>query len=135
MPSRFQRSGADADRSANMFTAPGVALALWNPFLTGTLAGNAQAFGEFGAIANEWQDFIGRRLKEDVALCQRLGRSAKPDEIIEAYADFWRKAGEDYGGEFTAMTRLMTDIASKAAVTAQTAIEDASTRQSQREAA
>src|SRR5262245_15678894 len=101
MPNRFQRSSAEADQSANMLMAPGVALTLWNPFLAGALAGNTQAFGEFGTIANEWQDFVSRRLKEDVAFLQRLGRSAKPDEILEAYADFWLKAGEDYGGEIT----------------------------------
>jgi hypothetical protein len=133
MPSRFQRSGAD--QGANMFMAPGVALALWNPFLTGALTGNTQAFGEFGTIAREWQNFVNRRLKEDVALFQRLGRSAKPDEILEAYAEFWRKAGEDYGEEITTMTKLMTEITTKAAVTAQSAIEDANTRLSQREAA
>jgi hypothetical protein len=36
-----------------------------------------------------------RRLKEDVALVERLARTARPDETLAAYADFWRKAGND----------------------------------------
>ncbi len=134
MPNRFQHSGA-ADAGPNIFMTPGVALALWNPFLAGALAGNTQAFGEFGTIANEWQNFMSRRLKEDVGLFHRLGRSARPEDVLEAYADFWCKAGEDYGGEITTMTKLMTEITSKMAVTAQSAIAEANTRLSQREAA
>ncbi len=134
MPNRLQRSGV-ADAGPNIFMAPGVALTLWQPFLAGAVAGNTQAFGEFSTIANEWRDFMSRRLKEDVGLFQRLGRSARPEDVLEAYADFWRKAGEDYGGEITTMTKLMTEMTSKMAVTAQSAIEEANTKLSQREAA
>lgn len=135
MPSRSQRSGAEAGQSANIFMTPGAALAMWNPLLAGALAGNTQVFGEVGTIANEWQDFVSRRLKEDVTLIQRLGRSNRPEEFLEAYADFWRKAGEDYGEEITTLTKLMTEIASKAAVTAQSTIDEANTRLAHREAA
>src|SRR5262249_24114607 len=64
--------GEDVRQIVNPLIAPGVALALCNPFLAAALAGNAQAFGEFGAIGNEWQDFMRQRLKEDVALWDRL---------------------------------------------------------------
>ncbi len=108
---------------------------MWNPFLAGALDESTQALGEFNTIAREWQDFVGRRLKEDVALLQRLARGTRPDEVIAAYADFWRKAGEDYGNEITTMTKLMTDMTSKMAVAAQSAAEEASTRPFQRQAA
>jgi hypothetical protein len=55
------------------------------------------------------------------------------DALFAAYADFWRKAGEDYGNEITTMTRLMTDMTSKAILAAQSATEEASTRLTRRE--
>jgi phasin protein len=111
--SRIQRSAGDAGQSANPF------LAMWNPFMAGARDGNPQALGEFGTIAAEWQDFVSRRLKEDVALVERLARSATPDATLDAYADFWRKAGEDYGKEITTMTKLMTDMTTRMVVAAQ----------------
>jgi hypothetical protein len=104
---------------------------MWNPFL----GLNADALGGFTNLAREWEDFVGRRLKEDVALAQRLTRSSTPDQVLSAYADFWRKAGEDYGREITTMTELMTDMTSKMAAAAKSATDEVSTRLSQREAA
>lgn len=134
MAGRFQRSGATAGQSANILEAPGIALTIWNPFLAVALSGNAQALGELGTITDEWQDFVSRRLKEDVALLQRLTRSTTPDQILVSYSDFWRKAGEDYANEITTMTKLMTDITNKMAVAAQSATEEASTKMFHREA-
>ena len=78
---------------------------------------------------------MGRRLKEDVALVQRPTRSSTPDQVLSAYADFWRKASEDYCREITTMTELMTDMTSKMAVAAKSATDEVSTRLSQREVA
>ena len=58
--------------SPHMFLAPILAFSMWNPILAGVLKGNAQAHEGFGMIAAEWQDFVGRRLKEDIVLMQRL---------------------------------------------------------------
>jgi phasin protein len=133
MPQRG--SAGNADQIANFFLAPGVGLMMWNPYLAGAFDGSTQALGEFSTVAAEWQDFLGRRLKEDVALLHRLSRSTTSDEILAAYADFWCKAGEDYGKEITTITKLMTDMTSKIAVTAQSATEEASTKLFQRQAA
>jgi hypothetical protein len=86
-------------------------------------------------MAEEWQDFVKRRLMEDVALLHRLTRSPAPDHVIAAYTDFWRKAGEDYVNEIATMTKLMTHMTSKMAVTAQSATEEASAKLFHREAA
>jgi hypothetical protein len=104
---------------------------MWNPFL----AGDAEALGGFGTIAREWQDFVARRLKEDVALVQRLTSCSKPDQLLSVYTDFWRKAGEDYGKEIATMTGLMTDMTSKTAAAAQSATDELSAKLFQREAA
>jgi Phasin protein len=132
MSNQFKRGGpGNAGHTPNVPVAPGLALMMWNPFLTG----DAEALGAFGTAGREWQDFVGRRLNEDVALLQRLTRSTAPDQILAAYADFWRKAGEDYGSEITTMTKLMADVTSRIAVAAQSATEQASTKLFQREAA
>jgi Phasin protein len=129
---QFKRGGAgNAGQIPNIPLPPGFALMTWNPFLTG----DAEALGGFGTIAREWHNFVGRRLKEDVALVQRLARCSRPDQVLSAYTDFWRRAGEDYGKEITTMTDLMTDIAGKMAVATQSATDQASARLFQREAA
>src|SRR5262245_2688111 len=130
MADRYQGRGANGDQGASMLMAP---LTMWNPFLAGAL--NTQALGELSTITDEWQAFVGRRMKEDVALLHRLTRSTTPDQVLAAYAEFWRKAGEDYGKEITTMTKLMTDMTNKMAVAAQSATEEASTRLYHREAA
>lgn len=72
MPNQYQRGGAgNASHTPRIPLAPGLALTMWNPFLSG----HAEALGGLSTIAHEWQDFLGRRLKEDVALMQRLSRS------------------------------------------------------------
>ena len=133
MSHRFQRSGPSSGQGTNPFMAPGVALTMWNRFLA--TASDTQVLGEFSAIAGEWQNFVSHRLKEDAAFLERLSQSATPHQILAAYADFWRKAGEDYGTEIATMTKLMTDMTSKMAVAVQSATEEASARLSHREAA
>lgn len=126
MASRFPRVFLrDADQAPNVFLGPALALNMWNPFLAGALRWNAQAHEGFGTVFSEWQDFVGRRLKEDCILLERLTESRTPDEILHAYADFWQKAAEDYGKETTTMTKLMAGVTSKMVVAAQTATEDA----------
>jgi histone H3/H4 len=115
--------------------APLIAFNVWNPFLAGAVHGNSQALGDLSTIADEWQNFLSRRLKEDVALLQRLTRSTSPDQVLAAYADFWHKAAEDYGNEVTTVTKLMADMTGRIAVATQSATEDASTKLVPRKAA
>ena len=69
------RTRRTTTESPSTFLAPVLALGMWNPFLTEALKGNAQAHESFGAIVSEWQEFLGRRMKEDMALMQRLTQS------------------------------------------------------------
>ncbi len=111
--------------SPSMFLAPVLALDMWNPFLAEALKGTAQAHEGFGAIASEWQEFLARRINEDMALMQRLTQSRTPDQILAAYTDFWQKAGEDYGNEITTLSKLMAGATTKMVVAAQSDIDDA----------
>jgi Phasin protein len=126
MSNRF--GSVRTDNSPNMFLVPALALSMWNPFLAGALRGNAQANEGIGTIASEWQDFVARRLKEDLLLMQRLTRSGTPDQVLAAYTDFWRKAAEDYGHEITTMSKLMTGVTTKMVTATQSAVDEASTR-------
>ena len=123
-------SAGNVGHTPGIPVAPGLALMMWNPFLTG----DVEALGAFGTIAGEWQDFVGRRLKEDVALVERLARCSRPDHVLSAYVDFWRKVGEDYGNEITTMTDLMTDVAGKMAAAAQSSTDEVTERMLQRKA-
>src|SRR5262245_56613422 len=123
MAIRHHRTDTSAESWARF--GPSIALAAWSSLLTGA---NSRAVGELGAIAGEWQDFVNRRVKEDVDLLRRLTHSTSPDQVLTAYADFWRKAGEDYGNVLTTMTKLMTDITSKMAVATRSATEEARTK-------
>ena len=127
---KYQPTGVQ--QRAYIPMGPAIALTAWSSLLTGV---NTQAVGEFGTIADEWRIFVGLRLKENVALLQRLTQSTGPDQVLAAYADFWRKAGEDYSNEVAKMTKLVTDMTNKMAVAGQSATEEASTKLFHREAA
>src|SRR5262245_29583244 len=123
MPNRHQMGNDSAALGTNMFLPPALAASIWNPFLAAALKGSAQAQEGFGTIASEWQDFVSHRLQQDIALAQRLTQSRTPDEIMAAYSDFWKRAGEDYGKELTTMTKLMTGVTSKMVVEARLATD------------
>ena len=105
MSSRYQ--AGTSEKGKDIFSAPVHALAMWNPFFV-ALKGNGSPQQGLGAIASEWQGFVGHRLQEDIALMQRLTQSRTPDQVVAAYSEFWQKAAEDYSKEFNTMTKLMT---------------------------
>src|SRR5215475_9100482 len=95
-------NGIRADQNPNMFLAPAL-----------------------GMIASEWQDFVGRRVKEDFDLMQRLTRSSTPNQILVAYTDFWQKAAEDYSNEIATISKLITDAATRMTPTMHTTMREA----------
>jgi len=114
MPSRKQATfeGNGIEHIQKMFLSPAFAFSAWNPFLAGSHKEHAQAREGFGTIASEWQGFVATRFQEHMALMQRLMGCRSPNEICNAYTDFWRIAAENYGEEFTALTKLMTGATS-----------------------
>jgi hypothetical protein len=117
----------NTDRGSNAFLAPSLAFSMWNPLLASALTCGAQVNEGFGTICSEWQSFVGRRLKEDRLLLERLSASRTPDQIMHAYTDFWQTAAEDYGKETTTMTKLMAGLGNKMVVAAQHAADEAAT--------
>jgi hypothetical protein len=117
-----------ADQTPNLFLGPALALAMWNPFLAGATKWNGEAHDGFATLVGEWQDFLGRRLKEDLALVQRLTGCSSPDQIWAAYADFWQKAAADYGCECVTMSKLAAGVTNKTWRATQSATEEAAGR-------
>ena len=60
----------------------------------------------FVAISREWTDFIGQRVKHDVALVNRLTTCKDPNEILRTYSEFWVTAAEDYNTEVAKLAKL-----------------------------
>ena len=120
-----QAPGNAADQTPNLFPTPVLALTMWNPFLAGAVRWNGKAHDGFATLVGEWQNFVGRRLREDLALVQRLVECNSPDQIWAAYAEFWQKAAEDYGCECVTMSKLAAGVTNKTLRATQSATEEA----------
>jgi hypothetical protein len=117
------------DRPADHFSYhfPAAPLGMSSPWLVGAAKWNAQICEGFGMLASEWQNFVSRRIAEDFAFMQRIVYCRTPDQVWGAHADFWQKAVEDYGKEYMLMGKLAASLTTKAASTAQSAAQEAST--------
>ncbi len=78
------------------------------------IAWNSEVFAGLTRIGNEWTDFLGRRLREDMNFLPRLAACKSAPEIFNVYAEFWRNLGEDYSREFTVLGRLSGDVTQSA---------------------
>jgi hypothetical protein len=128
-------SNRSAKHRSSISSNGGFAVGAYNPF-EAALRWNSLAFAAYSTIGSEALDFVARRINEDFALVNRLAHCRGHDEVVAAYADFWRKAAEDYGKEAATMGKLVTNAAAKLVVAGQSAMdEDKTPRISLREAA
>jgi len=58
------------------------------------------------ALNREWTDFMSRRVQEDFALPQRLVNCRSPQELQQAYIDYWSRAYSQYQQEFARLAGL-----------------------------
>jgi hypothetical protein len=107
-----------------IFHVPVWTLRLWSPLLSATIRSNLEVQEGLRTIASQWQAFVGSRLREDFALIQRVAHCSTPSQICGAYAEFWQKAAEDYGKEYTIMGRLVAEATRKCVAAAQSAAEE-----------
>lgn len=92
----------------------------WNVDLLGPLSpilGGIQAWNGAGgnaavAVSREWLEFLNERMREDLALPQRLASCRGLDEAWQIYAGFWQKAFQDYQKEFSELVRLNGELIS-----------------------
>lgn len=77
----------------------------WNPAMGAQAAYNTKLHETFLALSDEWQTFVGQRVKEDLHLLQQVGTARTPEQIWMIYTKFWQKAVEDYAHEYAAIVR------------------------------
>src|SRR5262249_49833521 len=76
-------SAPQAD-AQNLLAIPALVLGMWGPWLIGAARLGAHSQQGFGTLASEWQNFLGRRVKEDFTFVQRITQGRTPDEIWAA---------------------------------------------------
>ena len=84
---------------------------LWSPFLNSMQSWSGTMAPKVTTLSTEWMAFVQRRVKEDFALPQHLVTCKAPGEVVQTYADFFRKAMEDYQRQFEEMARLGAESA------------------------
>jgi hypothetical protein len=76
------------------------------PATTGWTAPNESAHQACVDMATQWQAFVGRRFNEDLHLLQELSAAKVPEEVWNAWVRFWQKAAENYGSEYSVISKL-----------------------------
>ena len=111
MPERPSREpGRDTARGFDPSMMPAFAFVPWAPAMARGAEINSNMHEGLAALSREWQDFAGRRLKEDLGLLHHLATSMSPEQIWSAYAQFWQNATRDYSQEYVAIAKLTGDL-------------------------
>lgn len=103
--------------------ARGTFLDLLNPAAIGMTDVNGRAFAGLINMQREWLGFVSRRLQEDAALVEQIGKCTTGQEAYGIYAGFVQKALADYQREFAELARLGQAVAAETASGAQKALE------------
>lgn len=61
-------------------------------------------------LYREWSEFIGHRLREDMALRQRLLTCTSGEDMAAVQAEFFRRAMEEYAAESRKMLQMTQDM-------------------------
>jgi hypothetical protein len=86
---------------------------------------NTRLHENYIALSDEWQTFVGRRIKEDFRLLQELASANSPEVMCSAYARFWQKAVEDYWREYATMATLASGFVGSGMAVMQHTFEEA----------
>jgi hypothetical protein len=104
------RNARSAAQSGETIMLPGFAVDLWSPALSCGAEWNAKLHEGFSALGCEWQEFVSRRLQDDLGFVRVVSSSQSPEQAWGAYVKFWQKATEDYAREFATMSKLTGQI-------------------------
>ncbi len=66
----------------------------------------AEAMRALTHCQGRYASFVSKRIDEDIAMPARLAECKSPMEVIDVWADFYRKALEDYTAHARSMTAL-----------------------------
>jgi hypothetical protein len=116
-----------AIESVAAFPLPGFPIDVWGPALCFNAECNAALHEGFLAFSKEWQEFLSKRMTEDLALLRRAGSAESPEQLWGAYAAFWQKAAEDYSEEYGKAAKLAAGLMSRSMTLLQRRMEGAAT--------
>ena len=102
--------------------------AFWQPDLAWWTAANSRLRDSFVAMTDEWQDFVNRRLQEDLPLWQALVDAKTPEATWSAYSSFCDNAVRDYCPAYAALSKHSNEFATTGIAAAQQASERALAR-------
>ncbi len=120
-----KRDSRSATQVSQPFMFPGLAFNMWGPALSCSAEWNTKLHEGFTTLSSEWQEFLSRRMKEDVGLLQLVGQSPSPEQAWSTYVKFWQSAAEDYAQEFAVMTKLTGELMSSSIGAMQRSMEEA----------
>jgi hypothetical protein len=99
--------------------------AFWQPDLAWWTSANSRLHDSFVAMTDAWQDFVNRRLQEDLRLWQALVGAKTPEATWSAYTDFCENAVRDYCQEYATLSKHSSEFATAGIAAAQQASERA----------
>ena len=92
---------------------------------------NLRAMKIMTECSQDMTGFVGRRLRADLELPQKLATCREPQAVMAVWGEFWRTAMEQYSRELRQMTtlgdELMTETVKEISDQAEAAIETAAT--------
>ena len=72
---------------------------------------NGKVYDGIATLNKNWVAFLNRRLKEDLAVPQRLAACKTAQDMCGVYAGFFQNACSQYQSEFEQMTKLSKSLA------------------------
>jgi hypothetical protein len=117
--------GEKADWTITMLSVPMAAIELWRPVMSAAVEWNRKVSEIAFGLNKEWLDFLNRRFAEDIALQEHLGPCKSFEEVWGVYADFSKKAVDDYQKEYAEIVKLGTGAASEPAIAIQKRVMEA----------
>ena len=110
---------------AQSFMFPGFIFNAWAPALACGAASSTKLTEGFATLGGEWQDFVSRRLNEDVCLMQGLAACKSPQEGWTTSLKFWEKVADDYWKEYATIVKLAGGIMTNSMSAMQRRMEEA----------
>jgi hypothetical protein len=99
----MKRHNGDQSYSLDQFNPWGASA---GPLMQTSVKLTEAACNQAFKVAAELTDFTLLRVQEDVRLPERLARCRSPQDVQQAWMDFWSKAFQQYQNEWTKLAEI-----------------------------
>ncbi|HVY41994.1 MAG TPA: hypothetical protein VG966_03125 [Hyphomicrobiaceae bacterium] len=120
-----EQSSSDQRSHAKNPASPAAAWSWWGPGLACGADWSSKCRESYVAFGGQWQDFVSRRIEEDLRFLQHLADARTPDAVWSAHARFWQRAAQDYAYEYAVMARFAGDFMSSSMMATQRTLGEA----------